>query len=60
VAGTIRVKSSIPKISAFRSPEGEAELVPGLKAEIVPNANHLAEYTAPDVVNEKVPAFFAD
>jgi pimeloyl-ACP methyl ester carboxylesterase len=29
-------------------------LVPGLKAEIVPNANHVAEYTAPDVVNKKI------
>ena len=35
-------------------------LVSGLKAEIVPNANHCAEYTAPDVVNRKILDFFAD
>jgi pimeloyl-ACP methyl ester carboxylesterase len=32
-------------------------LVAGLKAEIVPNANHNAELTAADVVNEKILAF---
>jgi pimeloyl-ACP methyl ester carboxylesterase len=35
-------------------------LVPGLKAEIVPNANHIAEYTAAEVVNEKILKFFLD
>jgi pimeloyl-ACP methyl ester carboxylesterase len=35
-------------------------LVPGLKAEIIPNANHIAEYTAPEVVNKKILDFFAD
>jgi pimeloyl-ACP methyl ester carboxylesterase len=34
-------------------------LVPGLKAEIVPNANHLAQYTAAQVVNNKILTFFA-
>ena len=35
-------------------------LVADLKAEIIPNANHVAEYTAPDVVNEKILKFFGD
>lgn len=35
-------------------------LVPNLKAEIVTNANHNAEYTAADVVNLKILDFFAD
>jgi pimeloyl-ACP methyl ester carboxylesterase len=35
-------------------------LVSGLKAEIVPNANHNAEYTNPIVVNEKILTFLAD
>jgi pimeloyl-ACP methyl ester carboxylesterase len=35
-------------------------LVTGLKAEIVPNANHNAEYTAADVVNKKILDFLAD
>lgn len=35
-------------------------LVPGLKAEIVPNANHNAEYTAPDFVNKKILDFLAE
>ena len=35
-------------------------LVPGLKAEIVVNANHIAEYTAPDLVNEKIMNFLAE
>lgn len=34
-------------------------LVAGLKAEIVPNANHIAEYTAAEVVNQKILEFFA-
>jgi pimeloyl-ACP methyl ester carboxylesterase len=34
-------------------------LVHGLKAEIVPNANHNAEYTAPDIVNKKILNFLA-
>jgi pimeloyl-ACP methyl ester carboxylesterase len=32
-------------------------LIPTLQAEIIPNANHIAEYTASDVVNEKILAF---
>jgi pimeloyl-ACP methyl ester carboxylesterase len=35
-------------------------LVPNLKAEIVPNANHNAQYTAPEFVNRKVLEFLAD
>jgi pimeloyl-ACP methyl ester carboxylesterase len=35
-------------------------LVPGLKAEIVPNANHVAEYTAPDFVNNAILTFLSD
>ena len=35
-------------------------LVTGLKAEIIPNANHIAEYTAANVVNEKILEFFCD
>jgi pimeloyl-ACP methyl ester carboxylesterase len=34
-------------------------LVAGLKAEIVPNANHNAEYTAPDFVNAQILDFLA-
>ena len=34
-------------------------LVAGLKAGIVPNANHNAEYTAPDFVNTKILDFLA-
>lgn len=34
-------------------------LVPGLRAEIVPDANHNAEYTAPDFVNTAILEFFA-
>lgn len=37
-----------------------AHLIPGLKAEIVPNANHNAQYTAPDFVNEKILGFLAN
>lgn len=32
-------------------------LVAGLKAEIVPNANHLAQYTAAEIVNQKILEF---
>lgn len=32
-------------------------LVPNLKAEIVPNANHCAQYTAPEFVNQKILEF---
>lgn len=32
-------------------------LVPNLKAEIIPNANHSAQYTAPDLVNAKILEF---
>ncbi len=35
-------------------------LVPNLKAEIVPNANHNAQYTAPDVINQKLLDFIGD
>jgi pimeloyl-ACP methyl ester carboxylesterase len=35
-------------------------LVPGLKAEIIPNANHIAEYTAPDFVNTRILEFLAE
>jgi len=35
-------------------------LVPGLKAEIVPHANHIAEYTAADCVNAAILQFLAD
>lgn len=35
-------------------------LVPGLKAEIIPNANHNAQVTAPNLVNEKILEFFLD
>jgi pimeloyl-ACP methyl ester carboxylesterase len=34
-------------------------LVTGLRAEIVPNANHNAEYTAPDFVNARILEFLA-
>jgi pimeloyl-ACP methyl ester carboxylesterase len=33
--------------------------VTGLKAEIIPNANHIAEYTAANAVNEKILEFLA-
>ena len=33
--------------------------VSNLKAEIVPNTNHVAEYTAAEVVNEKILDFLA-
>jgi pimeloyl-ACP methyl ester carboxylesterase len=32
-------------------------LIPDLKAEIVPDANHCAQYTAPDIVNKKILEF---
>ncbi len=35
-------------------------LVPGLKAEIVPNANHCAQYTAPEFVNARILDFLAN
>jgi pimeloyl-ACP methyl ester carboxylesterase len=35
-------------------------LVAGLKAEIIPKANHNAQYTAPDAVNARILAFLAD
>jgi len=35
-------------------------LMPRLKAEIVPNANHIAEYTAPDFINARILEFLAD
>jgi pimeloyl-ACP methyl ester carboxylesterase len=42
-----------------RAIERATRLVPGLKAEIVPNANHIAEYTAADFVNKQILDFFA-
>lgn len=40
--------------------ERATRLVSSLKAEIVPNANHNAEYTAADVINEKILDFLLD
>jgi pimeloyl-ACP methyl ester carboxylesterase len=40
--------------------ERATRLLPNIKAEIVPNANHVAEYTAPDVVNRKILDFLAE
>jgi pimeloyl-ACP methyl ester carboxylesterase len=37
-----------------------SSLVSGLKAEIVPNANHNAEYTAPDFINTRILDYLAD
>ena len=34
-------------------------LVPGIQAQIVPNANHIAEYTAPEFVNSAILEFLA-
>jgi pimeloyl-ACP methyl ester carboxylesterase len=42
-----------------RAMERATRLVPALKAMIVPNANHIAEFTAPDFVNEKILEFLA-
>jgi pimeloyl-ACP methyl ester carboxylesterase len=46
------------------NPEGvirrATRLVAGLQAEIVPNANHNAQYTAPEVVNEMILDFLSD
>jgi pimeloyl-ACP methyl ester carboxylesterase len=36
-----------------------ARLVPGLKAEIVPDANHSAQVTAPDLVNARILEFLS-
>jgi pimeloyl-ACP methyl ester carboxylesterase len=35
-------------------------LVPNLKAEIVPNANHCAQYTAPEFINQKILEFLGE
>jgi pimeloyl-ACP methyl ester carboxylesterase len=35
-------------------------LVPGLVGEIVPNANHCAQYTAPETVNRRILDFLSD
>jgi pimeloyl-ACP methyl ester carboxylesterase len=35
-------------------------LIPKLKAEVIPNANHNAQYTAADVVNRKIMDFLLD
>ncbi|MGZ4857202.1 MAG: alpha/beta fold hydrolase [Methanobacterium sp.] len=40
--------------------ERATRLVDGLKAEIVSNANHTAQLTVPDVVNNKILDFFLD
>ncbi len=37
--------------------EKASRVVPGLRAEIIPNANHNAEYTAAEAVNEKIVGF---
>jgi pimeloyl-ACP methyl ester carboxylesterase len=37
-----------------------SRMVSGLKAEMVPNANHSAQYTAPDFVNTRILEFLAD
>ncbi len=42
-----------------RAIERATRLVAGLKAEIVPNANHIAEFTAPDFVNKQILDFLA-
>jgi pimeloyl-ACP methyl ester carboxylesterase len=34
-------------------------LVPNLKAEIIPNANHIAQYTNAEAVNAKILEFLA-
>jgi pimeloyl-ACP methyl ester carboxylesterase len=43
-----------------RAIQRATRLVPRLKAEIVPNANHIAEYTAADFVNAKILEFFRE
>jgi pimeloyl-ACP methyl ester carboxylesterase len=43
-----------------RAIERATRLVPNLRAEIIPNANHIAEYTAPEFVNEKVLEYLAN
>jgi pimeloyl-ACP methyl ester carboxylesterase len=40
--------------------ERATRLVAGLKAEIILNANHIAEYTAADVADKRILGFFAD
>jgi pimeloyl-ACP methyl ester carboxylesterase len=42
-----------------RAIERATRLVAGLRAEIVPNANHIAEFTAPDFVNKQIMDFLA-
>jgi pimeloyl-ACP methyl ester carboxylesterase len=37
-----------------------AKLVAGLKAEIIPNANHNAQVTSPDIINQKIIDFLAN
>jgi pimeloyl-ACP methyl ester carboxylesterase len=43
-----------------RAIERATRLVAGLKAGLVPNANHCSQYTAPDFVNEKILGFLAN
>jgi pimeloyl-ACP methyl ester carboxylesterase len=43
-----------------RAIQRATRLVSGLKAEIVPNANHNAQVTAPEFVNEKILEFLAN
>jgi len=42
-----------------RAIERATRLVTGLKAEIIPNANHIAEYAAPEFVNKQILDFLA-
>jgi pimeloyl-ACP methyl ester carboxylesterase len=42
-----------------RAIERATRMVAGLKAEIVPNANHIAEFTAPGFLNTRILAFLA-
>ena len=40
--------------------EKARSIVPGLQAEIISNANHNAEYTAPDAINTKIIGFLSN
>jgi pimeloyl-ACP methyl ester carboxylesterase len=35
-------------------------LMPNLKAEVIPKANHCAQYTAPEAVNQRILDYFAN
>jgi len=43
-----------------RAIERATRLVPGLRAEIIPNANHIAEYTACEAVNQRIVEFLSE